>query len=299
AEVRPNGQLVNFPAGGEGQLPDMASVLGIRSDTAGVLYILDNGNNTKAPPKLVVWDTRANRLVRTIPLQSAADTNSQLNDFVFDPKRQKLYMSDPAGGTNGGLVVVDLISGTARRALHGVRGVINEDTVLVVEGHTATQKLPDGTLKHPKIGLDGIAIDYAKEWVYLGPFMSHTMYRVRAADLADTTLTPEQLAGRVERYATKPFSDGITIDGAGNIYLGDIEGDAFGVVTAADRTYHQIAHGPQYSWIDDFEFGPDGMLYVIASQLHLSPVFNAGKREPRLPFPMFRLRPLAPGRQGY
>lgn len=299
AEVRPNGELVDYPAGGEGRLPGMAAVLGIRSDTAGLLYVLDNGNNTKAPPKLVLWDARANRLVRTIDLKAAADTNSQLNDFAFDPKRQLLYMSDPAGGVNGGLVVVDLKAGTARRALAGVRGVVSEDTVMTVEGHTVTQKLPDGTLRHPKIGLDGIAIDYAKEWVYLGPFMSHSMYRVRAADLANPALTREQLAQRVERYASKPFSDGITIDSRGNVYLGDIEGNAIGVVTASDRTYHVIAQGAPYKWIDDFEFGTDGYLYAIASQLHLSPAFNAGKREPVLPFQMFRFRPLAPGRQGY
>ena len=299
AEVRPSGELVNFPAGGEGQLPGMPAVLGIRSDTAGLLYILDNGSNSKAPPKLVLWDTRTNRLVRTIPLKSAADTNSQLNDFAFDPKRQKLYMSDPAGGSNGGLVVVDLKTGTARRALSGVRGVINEDTLLTVEGHVATKKLPNGTLQHVKIGLDGIAIDYNKEWVYLGPFMAHSLYRVRADDLANASLSAEQLASRVERYATKPFSDGITIDRAGNVYMGDIEGNGIGVVTAADRQYHVIAQGPQYKWIDDFEFAPDGYVYTIASQLHLSPALNAGKREPVLPFQMFRFRPLAPGRQGY
>jgi sugar lactone lactonase YvrE len=300
AEVRDSNQLVEFPAGGEGTIPvGLASVLGVRSDTAGVLYILDNGLAGKAPPKMVLWDTRANGHVRTIPLGSAADTNSLLQDWAFDYRRNQLYIADPAGGANAALVVVDLASGAARRVLAGDRSVVNEDSSLVVEGRQIIRRLPDGRLEQPKMGVDGIVIDYAKEWVYYGPFMGRTLYRVRAADLANPALSARDLAARVERYAGKPKNDGMMIDQAGNIYLGDVERDEIGVILASDRRYHALARSTQYKWVDDFEFGTDGMLYVVMTQLHLSPEFNAGRREPRPPFRVFRFRPLAPGRVGW
>lgn len=247
AEVRGADRLVEFPGRGEGTLTHgMGAVLGVRADTAGMLWILDNGNAAKTPPKMLVWDPKAGRLVRTIPLGSAADTNSLLQDWAFDRARQQLYIADPAGGTNAALVVVDLRTGAARRVLQGDRSVVNEDSSLVVEGKQIMRKRPDGTLERPKLGVDGILMDRA-----------------------------------------------------GNLYLGDVEHNAIGVITASDRTYRELARSPDYKWVDDFEFGTDGMLYVVMTQLHLSPEFDAGRREPQLPFRVFRLRPLAPGRQGY
>ena len=145
-------------------------------------------------------------------LKAVADTNSLLQDWAFDPRRRQLYMADPAGGVNAALVVVDLRTGQARRVLQGDRSVVNEDTVLVADGRELRQKLPDGRVIHPKLGVDGIAIDYAREWVYYGAVMSRTMYRVRAADLANPALSSADLAARVERYATKPRSDGMLLD---------------------------------------------------------------------------------------
>lgn len=299
AEVQGRDRLVSFPSAGEGKLPSLAAVLGVRSDTAGALYILDNGNAAKAPPKMVVWDTRTNALRRVIPLGTVADTNSLLQDWAFDRVRQQLYIADPAGGQNAALVVVDLRTGAARRVLQGDKSVANEDSSLVVEGRQVMRKRPDGTLERPKMGVDGIAIDYANEWVYFGPFMGRTMYRARAADLANATLAPAELSRRVERYAAKPKNDGILIDSANNIYVGDVENNAFGVITARDRAYHELARSPDFKWTDDFEAGADGSVYVVFTQLHLSPEFDAGKREEKLPFKVYRFRPLAPVRQGY
>jgi sugar lactone lactonase YvrE len=301
AEVRGDGdaaQVMNYPAPGEGVMPSMGAVLGVRSDTAGQLYILDNGNVGKAPPKIVVWDSRSNRLVRTIPLRNVTDTNSFVNDVVFDYQRNHLYLSDPAGGPNAALLVVDLGTGRARRVLQGHQSVIPERIDFEVEGMKLRRKLRDGTLMTPFTGVDGIGIDYAREWVYFAPLHGASMYRIRAADLANASMTGEQLGARVERYSSKPHSDGIALDQAGNIYLGDLAGNAIGVITP-DRQYRVLAQGAEYKWVDDFEFAPDGMLYVVTTQLHRSPELNAGNRAAELPFRVFRLRPLAPGRQGF
>lgn len=299
AEVGANDALVHFPAPGEGALPTgLAAVLGIRSDTAGVLHILDNGNTAKAPPKLVLWDTRAGRHVRTIDLAAATDTNSFVNDLAFDYTRNRLYISDPAGGPNAAIIVVDLASGAARRVLQGHESVVPEQFEFATEGITPTRRRPDGSLEKPRIGVDGIAIDYRHEWVYYAPLHGRTMYRIPAAALADPAAAAS-LPSRVERYATKPPSDGMVMDEAGNIYLGDLPNNAFGVITAADRQYRELARRDDLKWVDDFEFGADGWLYVVTTQLHRSPELNAGRRAEQPPFRVFRMRPLARGRQGY
>ena len=82
---------------------------------------------------------------------------------------------------------------------------------------------------------------------------------MRGECCVDTT-TVSTLAGRVERYATKPPSDGMILDGAGNIYLGDVTRNALGVI-GRDRRYRELAAGRP--WVDDFEFGADGQLTAL------------------------------------
>lgn len=49
----------------------------------------------------------------------------------------------------------------------------------------------------------------------------HSLYRIKADDLANEKLDAKTLATRVQRYSDKPVSDGMTIDRDNNIYLGE------------------------------------------------------------------------------
>lgn len=299
-ELNAAGQLVDFPRAGDQPLPTLATVLGIKSDANGVVYILDNGIQGKVTPKVVVYNAARGQLVKTIPLPlGVTDTNSFINDVAIDTRRDRLYISDPAGGTNAALVVVSVADGRARRVLAGHESVRASDTAWTVLGKPLLNRVPNGPmagmLRHPPTGVDGIAIDAATEYVYFGPFDGRMMYRARAADLADDALAPATLAARVERYATKPPSDGMVLDGAGNIYLGDLTRNALGVI-GRDRRYRELATG--LPWVDDFEFGADGQLYVVTTQLDKSPQLNAEVDASRKPFVIYRVAPLAAGRQG-
>lgn len=53
----------NTPREGSDQYLD--NVLGLRSDESGVVWMIDMGFRTHITPKLVGWNTHANRLVRT------------------------------------------------------------------------------------------------------------------------------------------------------------------------------------------------------------------------------------------
>lgn len=298
AEVRPDGSLAPWPRAARASGPDplpLDSVLGLQSDPDGVVWLLDNGMRTKRTPRLVAWDERGDSLVRVIPLPPPATVaGSFANDLAIDMTHGAIYIADPAGGADAAVIVVDLAEGTARRVLAGHASVVPEEIDLVVEGRPVRAKLPDGGLVSPRAGVNPLDLDAADEWLYYGPMHGRSMYRVRTSDLLDPALSAETLASRVERFAPKPVSDGGTIDRAGNIYVTDIANDAVGVI-GPDRSYRILVRDPRLSWPDAFAFGPDGWLYVVANQLHRSPVLNAGESAVQPPFLILRLRPLGPG----
>jgi len=99
---------------------ELDSVLGIRSDTNGVVWMLDNGMRSGVTPKLVGWDTKANKLHRVIYLPvTIAPKDAFVNDFAIDNKHNRIFIVDPAGGANAAFIVVDMETGAARRVLEG------------------------------------------------------------------------------------------------------------------------------------------------------------------------------------
>jgi sugar lactone lactonase YvrE len=95
---------------------------------------------------------------------------------------------------------------------------------------------PAGELEEPRLGLDPIVIDPHNEWVYYGSVHGTSVYRIRAADLLDASLSPDALGERAERYGEKALCDGISIDAAGNVYVTDLENNAI-EVTGPDGSY--------------------------------------------------------------
>ncbi|MGF1514367.1 MAG: L-dopachrome tautomerase-related protein [Elainellaceae cyanobacterium] len=275
-ELLPEGQIVPFPtedwssspnAGGVG----LNNVLGIRSDRQGVVWMLDNPGDD-GTGRLVGWDTRSDQLHRVIYLPpSLIPENAFLNDFAIDDFHNAVYVADPAGGDNAALLVVDLETGYARRVLEGHASMIPEDIDTVVDGQLASLGGEPA-----RVGVDSITVDPSNEWLYYGPLSGRSLYRIRTADLLDTSLTPDALAERVERFGDKPISDGITIDAGGNIYITDVTNNAIGVVQP-NGEYRVLYQDEQISWPDGFGFGPDNFIYVTVNQLHLSPALNGGE----------------------
>lgn len=306
-ELRRDGRLVPFPnkswnrnnSKNNGAAFD--SVLGIQCDTNGVVWMLDTGLTNFSNQKLVGWDTVNNRLHKIINLTpptsetkiSLPDT-AFLNDLAVDAKNKVCYLSHSAGIQNSALIVVDLETGLTRRVLQGHMSVQPEDVSLVMDDRKLDYTLPDFGKLAILIGVNPIALDSSNEWLYYGPMNGKSMYRIRTTDLRNPNLPSEQLSGRVERYSDKPICDGISVDDAGNIYISDLESNAIGVITP-DRQYKKLVKDNRISWPESFSFGPDGYLYFVASQLHLSAPLNSGKEKAKPPFYVFRVKGLAPG----
>ena len=273
------------------------SVLGVQAGRDGVVWLLDNGLREGLPPRLVGWDPDRSSRIADIDLDPVTPDNAFVNDLAVDKEHGTVYIADPAGGANAALVVVDLATGQARRVLEGHTSVVPEDVDLVIDGTPVRIRTPEGQEIRPRVGVNPIALDKTNEWLYFGPMHGLSLYRVRTADLRDAALAPAALAERVERWADKPISDGISVDNAGNIYLGDLAENAIGVIDT-DRRYRILVADPRLSWPDAFSFGPDGALYIVANQLHRTATLNAGTQTATPPYHVLRIQPLAPGVPG-
>jgi sugar lactone lactonase YvrE len=273
------------------------SVLGIRSAN-GIVWMLDNGMRSGVTPKLVGWDIKADKLHQVIMLPSPiAPKDAFVNDFAVDTRHNHIFISDPAGGANAGLIVVNLNTGKARRVLEGHSGVIPENVDLIIDKVAIQVKDKLEKLNRPHIGVNPITEDLDNKWVYFGPMHGHSLYRIKAEDLVNEKFDEKALASRVERYSDKPISDGITIDKDNNIYLGELAENAIGVISA-DRKYRRLVQSPDLSWVDSFCFGPAGQLYAVINRLHQSATLNGGVLKAKPPFYLIQVNALAPGLPG-
>ncbi len=267
------------------------AVLGLEVSPDGILWLLDNGLRGEVTPKIVGWNLKEDALHRVIELpQPITVRGSFVNDLAVDSKNQAIYIADPAEPSSSALIVVDLASGESRRVLQGHASVVPEDGVALVVNQEEIFMQPEGgDPVQPKIGVNPIALDADSEWLYYGPMNGLSMYRIPTAALRDASLTDEQLAEKVERYADKPVSDGSMMDAAGNLYVTDVGANAIGVI-GTNREYRVLASDPAYHWPDAFAMHPDGWIYVVIAQLPASPVFNEGRNAAKLPFELYRFR---------
>jgi len=292
----------NTPEGNPSRWLD--AVLGLHDDRHGRVWLADMGTRSGIPPKFVVWDTVADALWRVIPIPPETLTRfSEPNDFVIDEPRGKVYIADEGAGGGGdgsraALIVLDLASGTARRRLEDHDGIRAERGPLLIGGRPVERNNPDGSRTALHVGVDGIAMDAAGNWLYLSPLNGRSLWRLRVADLLDPALDDPALATRLERYADKPNSGGMWIDDNDDIYLTVIETNAIGRISGVDRSYDEPVVRSDMFWPDGLMQGPDGALYVVDTQLPRSPALARAGEHPELPFKVFRFEPRWTGKVG-
>jgi sugar lactone lactonase YvrE len=299
-EVKPDGTVVPFPTEKWSQRPEPGSdvglntVLGLRCDNQGIVWMLDRTPTSGFTGKVVGWNSTKNILHRIIYLgRPIVSENAFLNDLAVDSEHSAIYITDTASGHDSALIVINLKTGQARRVLQGHLSTRPEDIPMVIDGRRIT--LGD---EEARVGVNPITVDPQNEWVYFGPMSGHNLYRIRTADLLDFSIDQAALAGRVQRYGEKPICDGITVDGKGNVYITEIAAHAIGVV-GRDGKYRRLFQDEKHlSWPDGMGFSPDNFIYVTVNQLHRSPPLNNGENSAKPPFYIVRFKSLAAGKQG-
>ena len=267
-------------------------VLGLNVDEKGILWLLDTSGSDRAG-RLIGWNTKDEVLHKIIYLAAPViRPSSFLNDLAVDSLHQYIYIADTASENQAAIIVVNLKTGQARRVLEGSKYTIAEDINMVIDGRTITLGGQPA-----RLGINPITIEPNYEWVYFGAMSGTAIYRIKTSDLRNELLNSEDLENRIERYGDKPISDGITIDGGGNVYITSITEDSIGVV-GKDGKYKTLFTQDNISWPDGFAYGPDHNIYFTVNELHRSPVLNGGQNGSQNEMKVMRFPALVNGKQG-
>jgi sugar lactone lactonase YvrE len=297
-ELMANGSLQPFPTldwadGPEKGEVGFAAVIGVHTTKDGIVWVLDMGSAT-SQPKLVAWDSVKNSLFKIIPIdKSALAANSFLQDFAIDEQRNKIYIADTTLGNLVGLtkpafVVVDLESGQSRRVLEANAKLMPPKHEVIIDGSSLGTQREDGTKEAIYLGLNPITIDSENNWVYFGTVNGSDLFRIPTNVLADEHATDTSLSASIELFGQKRPSDGIIIDDKGNVYTGDIENSAIGVVNKTG--YSVLAQDKTLlSWPDGFAID-NGWLYITQNQLHLTAPLNEGEAQGTKPYRILRIK---------
>ena len=276
--------------------PHFQSVLAIRIDRQNRLWALDYGRMGFGQPRIVAFDLPSREVVHSHDFPSeVAGFLSMLNDFQVDPEGRRIYIaeSSPLLSTPA-IVVYDTETKSSRRLLEGHASVEAEDYVIRASGRA----MVIAGVFAMKIGIDSIALDKRGEWLYYGPLSGDQMYRVKTADLNDASLSPQALAGKVENYAIKTLSDGLSMDLDDNVYVTGMEQSAILAITPK-RGLRTLVKDERIRWPDGLSFGPDGWLYVTCSALQHVIARSGSHMRSQAPFQIFRFKPGPQGVPGH
>lgn len=269
--------------------PYFQSVLALRIDRQGRLWVLDFARFGRGTPRILAFNFETGDLVHQYDFPSpVAGLGSMLNDFQVDAQGRYIYIAetspvfqDPA------LIVYDTQTRRSRRLLDGHASVRTEK--LYIQVGDRKMMLPGGVLPM-RIAVDSIALSRDGRWLYYGAVTGSRMYRLRTADLVDEALSAEDLESRVEAFADKPLTDGLTTDEEGNLYLSDMEHSAVHRM-GSDGRIETLVADERLRWPDGFSFGPDGWLYVTCSALQQVLFRSDDEVRRHAPYQVWRLRP--------
>lgn len=244
----------------------LSSVLSLRVDRQNRLWLLDFAEHGMATPQIVAIDLYNMELVHHYEFPAdIAGIGSHLNDFQVSHDGKYIYIAEASIlRLNPALIVYDVENKTARRLLEGHDSVKPDNFVPVVD----EEKMLIFGVFAIRPGIDSIALDREEQWLYFAPVTDTHLHRISISDLHNKNLNHKQLAERVEKFAKKSMSDGITTDNAGNIYISDLEHRAINRISAEGQ-FETLLKDTKLRWPDGFSFGPDGWLYITNSALNV------------------------------
>lgn len=302
-EVMKDGSLVPYPNKEWSSKPDkqgkgMSAAIGISITFEDELYALDIGGPGHQA-KILSWDMENEVLADTYYIPNHVTTDqSFFQDFSVDWTKRAFFISDMGQAdlskpAKPALLTMGQLTGYTRRLFDSHPALMPPEEPVKVDGEIL--KLEDGT--PIRAAFNPITILPMRSWLYVAPMGPGMVHKIRTFDLLDEELSEEELEAKLKPVGMKPSSDGMTTDGAGNIYITDLENNAIGVLDKKGQ-YRIYLQDDRIKWADGFSFGGDGYVYVTINQLHKSKPLNQGKEEGEAPYLIARFKPLAAGAVG-
>ena len=268
-------------------VPYFQTVLSLRIDQQNRLWTLDFADFGRGRPRLLAFNLDTEELVHEYEFPAdVAGFGSMLNDFQVSPDGESIYIAETSPlFQRPAIIVYDTTTFRSRRVLDRHPSVMAKPYIIQAPGRDMRLY----GLIALRIAVDSIALDRSGEYLYYGAVNGDRMYRIRAVDLLNPSLDDLELGRRVENYAPKTLSDGLTTDDDGNVYLSDMEHSAV-VVLKPDRTLETLVKDPRLRWPDGFSFGPDGWLYITCSSLQHVLFLDPEVMRAHAPYQVFRVQ---------
>ncbi|MGO8993468.1 MAG: SMP-30/gluconolactonase/LRE family protein [Polyangiaceae bacterium] len=296
AEIGAGGTLRPYPdaawnAWRQGADPTHAfvDINALHLDRDGSLCVVDTGgpefggDPLPGGAKLVCFTPASGTVSRLVPFgPEIAKAGSYVDDVRFG--RDHAYLSD-AGAP--GLIVVDLATGAARRALDGhasVRAPANRD--IVVDGQIV--KAPSG--QPLRVNVDPFELSPDGAWLYYGP-LEGPWSRIATRLLNDPNVNGDELTRNVEPWADLPPVGGTVMGPSGDLYFTDLAADAL-KRRAPDGTITTLVTDPRLHWVDAPFLGRDGTMWLPVPQMDRVALFNGGVSKIERPVKLMRIRVL-------
>jgi len=262
--------------------------LGLVVDRQNRLWVIDHGMHGFRGARLLAIDLDSGQIFHEHRFSSGtAPWGSFLQDLRVDSAGQTVYIADVSFiRKDPAIVVYDMKSGTARRVLGGHPSVSPQDWII----RTPIKDMVFlGGLVALKPGIDGIALDKNDEWLYYGAIAHDGLFRIQTEYLKDPSLSPAQIAEKVEPFSIKPLSDGLAVDAEGNVYITDVEHGAVFVV-GQDRQLKTLVKSGQIRWSDGLSIGPEGWIYLADSAIPHQILQTKAHIREFAPYYIFRFR---------
>jgi sugar lactone lactonase YvrE len=290
ARVGRDGRLQPYPSTEAARYDEvnprsLVSVLGIRADQTGRLWVLDNARPRFEPArpgsiKLLAFDTRTGGEVQrfVFPPSVADPQRAFLNDLVIDRGTGTIFISDMSTDGRGAIVVYDPRSDRAWRALDGHPALSAEAAAIFIE----RKPVPLNG------GIDGIALSADGKWLYWKALAGRGLYRI-STDLLRSPETPDSSrAAAIEPLGDAPVTDGMFADAGGKLYFTSLEHSSI-IVRRPNGGFETLTRDPRIVWPDSIDLARNGWLYLVSNQINRMPLFNDGKDMRRPPYYLLRI----------
>ncbi len=227
-------------------------------------------------PMLYEFDLTTNELKNSWVFdKNIAPKKSYLNDLRIDKENGKVYITDSG---LGGIVVLDMASGEARRVLDNHASTKAENVTLLVNGQAFTMR---GAA--PRIHSDGIEYNPMTKRLYYHALTGYHLYSIPTEALVDATKNASE---SVQDMGVTPAPDGMAIDSRGNIYMADLERNAITYRTPGGDM-RILIQDERINWPDSLSIDRDNNLVFTDSLLQRAP---AGVSADGLIFKIYKVR---------
>ena len=256
-------------------------------DDQNSMWVVDAGSTQPSQDndkgqKLVKINLTTNTVERVYPLAGASDGKSYMNDTRIDTRKKLAYITN---SNEGGIVIVDLVSGKVRQVLNKAK-VTQTDPAYQVKRNGKTL-LRDGQPFH--VQSDGIALSPNGKQLYFKALTDNSLYHISTADLNNELLSEADLEKKVVFDGKFTTTDGMAFDHKGNLYLGDLEERKIIRITPSLKTETVIPANEELAWPDSYHITKDGWLYISCSRIDEQPQFHQGKSERKGSYKIYKI----------